>query len=81
MDIVFVSGNTAIRTNPIESKLLKESGKTSLFFGPFWGKMKFWPQAEWLIRRWPVIHGVATGVVRGTCAEIKQNGKSQIFAL
>ena len=81
MDIVFISADTSIRTRPAEARLLKEAGKTSLLFGPFWGKMKIWPQAEWLIRRWPLIHGVAVGVVKGTCAEIKQNGRSEIFPL
>ena len=69
MDIVFISADTSIRTRPAEARLLKDAGKTALFFGSFWGKMKIWPQAEWLIKRWPMIHGVVTerrqGDVRG----------------
>ena len=41
--------------------------------------MKFWQQAEWLVKRWPTIDGFANGAAKGTFAEIKRNGKSQIF--
>ena len=80
-DMVFVSVNTKQRTNPIEGKLLKQANVTALYLGPFWSKMQFWAQAEWLIMRWPMIHGFANGAARGTCAEIKRNGKSMIFHL
>lgn len=80
-DTVLVSANGAMRTNAIERKLLREANIISLYLGPFWGKMKFWQQAEWLVRRWPTIQGFAEGVTKGTCAEIKQNGKATIYPL
>jgi hypothetical protein len=78
-DVVFVSGDRKMIRRPAELRALKASGVTALFFGPFWPKLGFWPQAEWLVRRWPLIDGFANGVSKGTFAEIKQNGKSMIF--
>jgi hypothetical protein len=80
-DIVFISHNTKQTTNPIESKLLKKANITTLYLAPFWSKMVFWDQAVWLVRHWPKIDGFAKGAAKGTCAEIKHNGKSLIFQL
>lgn len=78
---VFVSNDTSQRTNPIERALLKQSGVISLYFNPFWGKLKFWPQARWLVNHWEKIDGFTKGVAQGTCANLQQNGKSQIYPL
>ena len=78
---VFVSGDTRICTRPDEVEALRRSGLTAIFFGPFWGRLKFWPQAAWLVARWEKIAGFVEGVERGTAAEIKQNGKARVFQL
>jgi hypothetical protein len=80
-DVVFVSAEKVMRTHAVEAPLLREAGVTALFFGPFWSKLQFWPQAQWLVMHWPKIRGFAEGAARGTCAEVKHSGKSQIFQL
>lgn len=80
-EMIWVSKNIRQTTNPIEAKLLKQAGITALYFGPFWNKMKFWQQAEWLLKYWPTIHGFANGAAKGTFAEIKRNGKSETFQI
>jgi len=80
-DMVFISHNSKQTTNPIESRLLKKTNITALYLAPFWSKLGFWDQAAWLIRHWPTIDGFAKGAAKGTCAEIKHNGKSMIFQL
>ena len=80
-DMVFISHNTKQTTNPIEAKLLKQANITALYLAPFWSKMGFWAQATWLIKHWPTIDGFARGATKGTCAEIKQSGKSMTFQL
>jgi hypothetical protein len=78
---VFISNNTAQRTNLAEVALLKSSGVTSLYFNKFWGKMKFWPQAVWLLRHWETIQDFSNSVTPGTCADIQSNGKLSVFHL
>lgn len=80
-DLVFISHNTRQTTNPVEARLLKKAHITALYLGPFWAKMKFWDQAAWIVKHWPMISGFANGAAKGTCAEIKKNGKSMIFQL
>ena len=79
--VVFVTTNTTQLTRKQEAKALKQSGNTALFLGPFFERLRFWDQAVWLLRQWPRICGFANGVVPGTCAEIKQNGKALIYPL
>ena len=79
--VVFITFDKRQRTRPLEVRALRKSGITALFFGPFWDGMSFWKQAEWLIRRWPLIRGFAQGVAMGTCAEIQQNGRARTFQL
>lgn len=78
---VFISNNTAQRTNPIEATLLKEANVTSIYFRPFWSKLVFWEQAKWLIWRWPMIDGFVGGVAKGTCADVQQNGRATVYPL
>ena len=78
---VFVSCDSRQRTKQLEAKALKEGGVTAIYFGPFWSKMTFWPQAAWLTRHWPIIDNYASSVVQGSFAEIKANGKAQPFTL
>lgn len=80
-NVTFVTGDTGIQTRTGEAKALRECGITALFLGPFWDKLKFWPQSAWLVKHWPVIDGFVNGVERGTSAEVKQNGKSMIFRI
>jgi hypothetical protein len=79
--VVFVSSDTSQTTRSHEARALREAGITAIFFGPFWGKMQFWDQAVWLMRRWPLIDGFCCGVDLGTCAEIKQNGRARVISL
>jgi len=72
---VFISNNTEQRKIPQERHALKESGVTSLYFNPFWGKMVFWDQATWLVKHWPKIDGYCRGTAKGTCADLQQNGE------
>ncbi len=80
-NVVFVSTDTSQMTREQEARALKEAGITALYFGPFFQRKRFWDQAIWLVRRWKTIEGVAEGVVSGTCAEIKQNGKALPYQL
>lgn len=79
--LVFVTTDTHQRTRKAEAIALRNSGVTALFFGPFFPKMVFWPQAAWLVSRWPKIEGFIGGVSLGTCADVSQNGKSKPFVL
>jgi hypothetical protein len=69
------------KTREAESLAISEAGVTALWFGPFWGRMEFWSCAKWLVTRWEIIDNFATSTARGTCAEIKQNGRSMPFQL
>ena len=80
-DIVFVTYDSKQRTRILEAREIKAAGITALWLEPFWGKMKHWDQAIWLIRRWPLIDQFAGSVVKGTCATVKQNGKCKMFPL
>jgi hypothetical protein len=79
-EVVFVTADRRIRRRQSEARALRECGVTALFFGPFWAKMGFWQQAAWLVAKWPLLDGFARGAARGTCAEVKQNGKSDVLA-
>ncbi|MDX1969310.1 MAG: hypothetical protein SFV23_19190 [Planctomycetaceae bacterium] len=76
---VFISNNTAQRTNQFEARLLRSSGVTSLYFGPFWSRLQFWDQAKWLVKHWEQIDGFCRGATQGTCADLKQNGRASIY--
>lgn len=78
---VYVTYDHKQRTRLAEAAAIKESGVTALWFGPFWGKMEFWPQAKWIITHWEQIERFAESVVPGTCAEIKQGGRAMVFHL
>ena len=80
-DLVFISTDTSQTTRLEEAKALKQAGNTALYFGPFFQKMKLWDQAVWIVKNWPKIRGFAEGVAKGTCAEIKQNGKAWPYVL
>ena len=82
-DIVFISVDTSQWTRQEEARAIKQAGITALYFGPFFQKMgnKSLAQAIWLMKHWPKIKGYAEGAVRGTCAEIKQNGRAARFNL
>jgi len=79
--LVFVTADTRQVTRRQEAIALKECGITAIFFGRFWSKLDFWQQAAWLVTKWPRISGFSENVTLGTCAEIKQNGAANVFAL
>ena len=78
---VFVSCDRKQRRREQEALAIREAGLTSLWLGPFWSKYQFWEGAKWLVNRWEVIEGYASGVAQGTCAELGQNGRSKPFQL
>lgn len=79
--LVFLSTDTSQLTREQEARALKQANVTAIFFGPFFERMKLWPQAVWLVTKWPKIKGFAEGVIPGTIAEIKQNGSVLVFPL
>ena len=80
-DIVFVSTDTSQWTRTEEARAIKAAGITTLYFGPFFQRKLLWDQAVWLMRRWLKIKGFAEGAAKGTCAEIKENGRALVFPL
>jgi hypothetical protein len=79
--IVYLTADTSQTRRVQEARALREAGITALFVAPFWGKLAFWDQAIWLVRRWREIDRFAVTVQAGTCAEIKQNGSALVFSL
>ena len=80
-NMVFITTDRHQLTREHEARALKQAGVTSLFFGPFFQRKRFWDQAIWIVSRWPLIDGFANGVAPGTCAEIKHNGKALVYQL
>ena len=80
-EVVFVTSDKSISRNPVEAAELKRANVTTLFLEPFFVKLQFWNQASWLVKNWPTIDGYASGTTKGTCACVKQNGKSQPFQI
>ncbi len=80
-DLVFLTTDTSQLTRKNEARALKQAKVTALFLGPFFGKMKLWPQASWLVSRWPQIKRAAESLTKGSCAEVKQNGTVSFFSL
>jgi PIN like domain len=78
---VWVSGDRRQLTRPAQAALLKAAKITALYFGPFWPKLIGWNQPVWMIRHWPLIDNLVRSTTKGTIAEIKQNGRSQILGL
>lgn len=78
---VFVTSDERQKTKQHEALAFKEAGITALWLGLFWSKMGFWQQAKWIVNKWDKIDGFVSGVAVGTCAEVKQNGKSYPFRL
>jgi len=78
---VFVTGDPSIQTRQAESRALRQAGVVSLFLGPFYQKMQLWPQAVWLVQRWPQLRTLAEGLEPPACMDIKHNGKGIPFRL
>jgi hypothetical protein len=78
-NIVFISTDESQTTRKEEARALRHAGMTALYFAPFFQRMQLWSQAVWILSRWQKIKGFAEGAAQGTCAEIKQNGRAQVF--
>jgi hypothetical protein len=78
---VYVTADDRQKTREREARAIREAGITALWLGPFWDRLDFWGQAKWIINRWQMVDGYVQGVATGTCAEVKQNGKSRPFTL
>lgn len=80
-DRIFISEDRKQLSRLCEASELKAAGISAIYFAPFWGKLRFWKQAEWLIRRWELIDNAQQALARGTVVEVKQNGKHLPIAL
>lgn len=80
-EIVFLSADRGIVSKTWELRALRDAGVTALFLAPFFHRQDFWKKAEWFIRHWRTIDGFARGATRGTLAEIKQGGRSQLIRI
>lgn len=78
-DMVLLTGDRGMLRRPQELRALKSANLTVLFLGPFWSKLGFWKQAEWLVRHWPKLAGFAAGAAKGTFAEVSQGGRCRPF--
>ena len=78
---LYISADTSQTRRTHEARALKDTGVTSLFFGPFWNRLTLMAQAAWLIAKWPKIVAYAETMAKGTCAEMKQNGRVHIIAI
>ena len=78
---VYVTYDHAQKNRRNEARAIRESGVTALWFAPFWGKLKFWDQAKWLITHWQGIQSFCKVIEPGTCAELKANGRARTFDL
>lgn len=81
LNVTVISGDLKQQTRIAEARQIRMAKVTCLWIEPFWGKLPFWDQATWLVRRWPQIDEFARNVVQGTCAAIKHNGKCQMIQL
>ena len=79
---VFVSEDRRQLTRMCEVAELRAAGVNAIYFAPFWGRLGFWGQAEWLVKRWRIIDDVQRGLEnRGIVVEISQKGKSRPVAI
>jgi hypothetical protein len=65
-DWVVVSGDLRIFKSPQLRKVWTESKLTTFFLGKGWTNQRFWEQAWWLVRWWPLIVEQSGLVVPGT---------------
>jgi len=72
---VLVTGDTSIVTRRAEAIALRKSGVSALFLGPFWLKLTLWPQATWLVTRWPEIDAFMQNQLGSVYVELRQRGR------
>jgi hypothetical protein len=58
-DWVVVSGDTSIRKKPRERQAFLDAGLMTFFLASGWTNMRYWDQAQLMVRWWPVISTVA----------------------
>jgi hypothetical protein len=73
---VLISCDQSQTTRPSEAAVLHSAKITALYIAPFFCELRFWDQAAWIVKNWPLIDGFASGAAKGTIAEVKQNGTS-----
>lgn len=78
-DRTLITGDQHIRTRKIEATALKQSGVSAIFFAPFWPKLKFWGQAQWLVTKWPDIDRFVSSTSMGTYAVVQQGGAIRLI--
>lgn len=79
--LVFLSDDKSQLTREVEARLLKELRVTSIYFEPFWSKLRRWDQAIWLVKHWQTIEKFCESTEYGSCGRMKQRGKIEQFKL
>jgi hypothetical protein len=72
---IVVTVDHAIRTKTAEYEAMKRNQVTVLFMTRSFLKRTQWPQAQWLISKWPKIDEQARKLRPGTIVEVNDNGK------
>jgi hypothetical protein len=70
-----VTVDKRILTRPHEAAMLKEAKVTTFFIRSFFGSLRFWDSALWMIKYWPRLEEMERTIARGTCFIVKHNGK------
>ena len=74
-DYVFISEVRRQLTRIAEATALRAAGISAMYFGPFWSKLGFWKQAEYLVKHWARFDGAFRVLDKGSIMEAKLNGK------
>jgi hypothetical protein len=74
-DYVFISQDRRQLTRIAESTALRAAKISAMYFGPFWSRLGFWKQAEYIVKFWPAWDAALQILAPGTIVEAKQRGK------
>jgi hypothetical protein len=72
---ILVSKDRRQTRRPAEREARQKARVTALYFGPFFGRIRFWEQAAFVVRYWPALASWAETSTPGTVGIIQQNGK------
>ncbi len=73
---ILVSNDLMPTRRSPEKAALQGVRLTAVYIRPFFGKMRFWDQAVFLVRVWPKVAGWALAFRPGTVGEVQQGGTS-----
>ena len=74
-DWVIVSGDLCIRKNPHEIKAWRAAGHTTFFLKRGWINLKFWDQAQKMVKCFPDLIARAEQAKRSSQFQVGVNGK------